>query len=175
METPFRITPRRVLGAKSRKPSDLRRERERLPPRPHDQHRGRIGRPGQMRGRGRVRRARNAVVKPHHALDDASAVRRDVPRELAAHRGLVHKEQVEVAARDAEHRGVEHGVDIIRPAFERRKRRAAALKRAQQRARHGRFAAARAGACEQQAGRVTHASRPPPDRMNTGLFAVIMV
>ena len=142
------------VGCETPEPFDFRCKRERLPARPHDQHGRGVGRAREVRGRGRVRGAGNAVVKAHHTLDDAQPARRDVPRELAAHLGFVHKEQVEVSARDAEHRGMEHGIDVIRAALERRKRRAAPLERAQQRACHGGLAAARAGARDQQAGRV---------------------
>ena len=158
---------RKRVRRKMHEPPQSRGHGQRLPLRADDQHGGRVGRARQVgRGRG-IGRAGNAVVKAHHALNDAAAIRWDGARELAAAFGLIDKKQVEITARDTQHGGMEHGVNVIRPAFECTQGFAAAAQRAQQRARNRGLAAAAVRAADQQA-RLSHSFHVPFLLMLTG-------
>ena len=62
-------------------------------------------------------------------------------QELAQHI-LLKKEGVEIGAFGADDAAVEHGVNVVRPAFGRADAQTAVHERLQNGARHGRFAAA---------------------------------
>ena len=85
-------------------------------------------------------RAGNAVIVAHRAFEHGNVARAPVERSRRAVVAL--QKQVEVPARNAEHAGMEHGVDIIRAAFERADVQSAFFQRREQRADGNRLARA---------------------------------
>ena len=99
-----------VRCAERRQPAQLRRQRQACPLGPHNEQCGQVQRVGH---------AAKAVVVAHGPLDDCRAVPRRVPGVECAGGLRCREEQVEIVAFDAQHRAVEHRVDVVRPRLER--------------------------------------------------------
>ena len=108
-----------VRCAERRQPAQLRRQRQACPLGPHNEQCGQVQRIGQLPRAGCVGHAAKAVVVAHGPLDDCRAVPRRVPGVECAGGLRCREEQVEIVAFDAQHRAVEHRVDVVRPRLER--------------------------------------------------------
>ena len=109
----------------------LRRERESDALRPQHENHGRVGFDGDVPG-ARIGSGGDAVIVAHRTLQNG-----DVAGALlqgAAYAVLPLQKEVEIAARHAEHAGVKHGVNVIRPALIGAHVHAAAFQRREQRA-----------------------------------------
>ena len=108
-----------VRCAERRQPAQLRRQRQAGSFGPHNEQCWQVQCVRQLPRAGRIGHAAQAVVVAHSPLDDCRAVPRRVPGIECAD-GLRRREkQVEIVALDAQHRAVEHRVDVVRPRLER--------------------------------------------------------
>ena len=137
-------------------------QRQRLPLGADNQH-GRGPRfPRQMGGRSRIRCAGHAIVKAHHTFDDAAAACRDVLRQSSAASCSIDEKQIQIAAGQSQNCSMEHWVNIICGALERRQRNAPPLPGTQQRTGYGRLAAPTARAADQAGALFVCSSCGPP-------------
>ena len=128
--------------------ADLCREREADALRAQHENRRRVGLIGDVPG-ACFGSTGDAVIVAHCALKNCDLA--GTLRKGTAHTRLPQQKEVEIAARHAEHAGVKHGVNVIRPALKSAHVHASALQRREQRADGDGFARAAVHGGEQDA------------------------
>ena len=103
-------------------------------------------------GTGRSGGQAHAVVEAHNALNNADVTAFAVSRQQVIHGIFPEEKQIQIGAFCADDPAVEHGVDIIRPAFESAYLQFPVNQRLQNSAGHCGLAASAASACQQNAG-----------------------
>ena len=106
------------LRTEIQKALEDRQKREGGSSRPQHQHHGGGGEGGDIVGAGLRRVHAQAVVIAHDPFDHVHVPVRSVFRQEGIQGAAVEKEGVQVGSPGADDPAVEHGVDIVRPAFE---------------------------------------------------------
>ena len=83
----------------------------------HQNHR-RLRHLCQMVGRSLLTDSTEAVVKSHHALHYRKVCALCRARKKAFRQSLPSEKSIQIPGRDAEHRPMEHRIDIVRPALD---------------------------------------------------------